>query len=118
MKKAFRIGLAGILLVMLPAGVMGAELRDWRASSGDVMVARLVQERDGKVELQTRDGRTVTLDRELLSQADQNYLEEYGGAPEMADGSVTNLAKGVKFDSKTIKKRDDKLNFDELDLDF
>ncbi len=118
MKRILGLWIVGAVLGAMPLGVCGAELRDWRASSGDVMAARLVKVRDGKVELQTRDGRTVTLERGLLSQADQNYLEEYGGAPAMPDGDVANIAKATKFDPKSVVKREAKLSLDELDLEF
>ena len=36
----------------------------------------------------------------------------------MPDGDVINLAKAAKFDSKSIEKREEKLNLDELELEF
>ena len=61
MKRFFRYGFAAILLAGLVTASGAAELRDWRATTGEVMTARLVGVRDGKVELQTRDGRLHVL---------------------------------------------------------
>ncbi|MDE0935862.1 MAG: SHD1 domain-containing protein [Mariniblastus sp.] len=56
-----------------------AEMRKWTDASGTFSVsAKLVSNKDGKIELEKEDGRVITLPLTKLSEKDQTYLQELG----------------------------------------
>lgn len=76
-------GLGGVLIlvnwvaaVFVPAAgpKAGESLRTWRSDSGHQIEPRLVAADDGKVRLQTSDGRQIEVAGDCLSRDDQAYL--------------------------------------------
>ena len=88
-----------------------AEMRTWTNLKGQIIKAQLLDMEGDYVRLRLENGRDSRVQRKTLSIGDQKYLEEFGGAEEGGfdpKSKITVPEKEMKFDSKTLKKRDDK----------
>ncbi|MED5471158.1 MAG: hypothetical protein VX577_05390 [Verrucomicrobiota bacterium] len=94
------------------SGIMSAaEMRTWTNLKGQKIKAQLLDVDGDYVRLRLENGRDSRILRKTLSVGDQKYLEEYGGAEKVGfdpKAKITVPEKEMKFDSKTLKKRDDK----------
>ena len=115
MKSFVRRGrrlLFGSLVFVIAAGVAtAAEMRTWTSIKGTTIEAKLLSVDGETVNLEKKDGSRLSVKRNLLSTGDQEYLVEYGGAEEIKIDPKAKIGvpeKSMKFDSKTVKKRDDK----------
>jgi len=89
-----------------------SSLRTWSDSTGKFRVeAALIDFRDGHVQLEKKDGQTITLALEKLGKADQKYVLELvakGGDAGTAAGTsqqytYTNRSTGEAFHGRTVK---------------
>jgi len=69
----FRLPVFGIVLFLLVPLFLQAKI--WTSSDGRTLEAELVEYKDGVAQLKRPDGRTITIKKEQLSQADQDFLE-------------------------------------------
>ncbi len=103
------------LLLTLPfvfaASLPAAEMRTWTNLKGQKIKAQVLSVDGERVRLRMEGGRDVTIERKTLSLGDQQYLKEFGGAADVPVDPKAKLdmpAKKVKFDAKTLVRRDDK----------
>ena len=88
-----------------------AEPRTWTNLKGQQLKAQLVSVDGDYVILRLENGRDSRVLRKTLSIGDQKFLEEYGGAEKIPidpKAKITVPEKEMKFNSKTLVKRDDK----------
>ncbi|MEC7224756.1 MAG: hypothetical protein VXW02_10840 [Verrucomicrobiota bacterium] len=88
-----------------------AEPRTWTNLKGQNIKAQLIAVDGNYVILRLQNGRDSRILRKTLSIGDQKFLEEYGGAEKIPidpKGKITVPEKEMKFNSKTLIKRDDK----------
>ena len=88
-----------------------AEMRTWTNLKGQQIKAQLVAVDGEYVLLRLENGRDSRIPRKTLSVGDQKFLEEYGGAEKIQidpKAKITVPEKEMKFNSKTLVKRDDK----------
>ena len=88
-----------------------AEMRTWTNLKGQQIKAQLVAVDGEYVLLRLENGRDSRIPRKTLSVGDQKFLEEYGGAEKIPidpKAKITVPEKEMKFNSKTLVKRDDK----------
>lgn len=88
-----------------------AEPRTWTNLKGQNIKAQLIAVDGDYVILRLQNGRDSRVLRKTLSVGDQKFLEEYGGAEKIPidpKGKITVPEKEMKFNSKTLIKRDDK----------
>ena len=88
-----------------------AEMRTWTNLKGQQIKAQLVAVDGEYVLLRLENGRDSRIPRKTLSVGDQKFLEEYGGAEKIPidpKAKITVPEKEMKFNSKTLIKRDDK----------
>ncbi len=88
-----------------------AEPRTWTNLKGQNIKAQLIAVDGDYVILRLQNGRDSRILRKTLSIGDQKFLEEYGGAEKIPidpKGKITVPEKEMKFNSKTLIKRDDK----------
>ena len=88
-----------------------AEPRTWTNLKGQQIKAQLVSVDGDYVILRLENGRDSRVLRKTLSIGDQKFLEEYGGAEKIPidpKAKITVPEKEMKFNSKTLIKRDDK----------
>ena len=88
-----------------------AEMRTWTNLKGQQIKAQLVAVDGDYVLLRLANGRDSRIPRKTLSVGDQKFLEEYGGAEKIPidpKAKITVPEKEMKFNSKTLIKRDDK----------
>ena len=88
-----------------------AEMRTWTNLKGQQIKAQLVAVDGEYVLLRLENGRDSRIPRKTLSVGDQKFLEEYGGAEKIPidpKAKITVPEKEMKFNSKTLTKRDDK----------
>lgn len=88
-----------------------AEPRTWTNLKGQNIKAQLIAVDGDYVILRLQNGRDSRILRKTLSVGDQKFLEEYGGAEKIPidpKGKITVPEKEMKFNSKTLIKRDDK----------
>lgn len=88
-----------------------AEPRTWTNLKGQIIKAQLIAVDGDYVILRLQNGRDSRILRKTLSIGDQKFLEEYGGAEKIPidpKGKITVPEKEMKFNSKTLIKRDDK----------
>ena len=88
-----------------------AEMRTWTNLKGQQIKAQLVAVDGEYVLLRLENGRDSRIPRKTLSVGDQKFLEEYGGAEKIPidpKAKITVPEKEMKFNSKTLAKRDDK----------
>ena len=88
-----------------------AEPRTWTNLKGQNIKAQLIAVDGDYVILRLQNGRDSRILRKTLSIGDQKFLEEYGGAEKIPidpKGKITVPEKDMKFNSKTLIKRDDK----------
>ena len=100
--------LLSLLLVNLS---YSAEPRTWTNLKGVQIKAQLVSVDGDYVILRLENGRDSRVLRKTLSIGDQKFLEEYGGAEKIPidpKAKITVPEKEMKFNSKTLIKRDDK----------
>ena len=86
-----------------------AEMRTWTNLKGQKIKAQLLSADNVNVRLRLESGRDVTVPRKTLSIGDQQFIKEYGGGagvPIDPKAKLTVPEKTMKFDSKTIKRRD------------
>lgn len=76
MRRSFRRLLSAAMLPALLAGPAWAEMRTWTSASGSTVEAELVRQSAGSVLLNTADGRSLTIRKGSLSEADRRYLDE------------------------------------------
>ncbi len=111
-KRMTRRLLAGFFVLLLSAGIASAaEIRTWTNNKGKTIKAKLLSVDEENVNLELESGSRATVPRKSLSAGDQKYLTEYGGAKEVAidpKAKITVPEKDMRFDSKTVKGRDDK----------
>ena len=104
--------LVGSFFLLLSAALAGAaEMRTWTSIKGTKIEAKLLSVDGEMINLQTNEGRNLSVERSKFSAADQQYLVEYGGAKEIEvdpDAKIGVPEKSMKFDAKTVKSRDDK----------
>jgi hypothetical protein len=101
-----------ILLFLFSLGLShSAEMRTWTNLKGQQIKAQLVAVDGDYVLLRLANGRDSRIPRKTLSVGDQKFLEEYGGAEKIPidpKAKITVPEKEMKFNSKTLIKRDDK----------
>ena len=88
-----------------------AEPRTWTNLKGQNIKAQLIAVDGDYVILRLQNGRDSRILRKTLSIGDQKFLEEYGGVEKIPidpKGKITVPEKEMKFNSKTLIKRDDK----------
>ena len=93
-----------------------AEPRTWTNLKGQNIKAQLIAVDGDYVILRLQNGRDSRILRKTLSIGDQKFLEEYGGAEKIPidpKGKITVPEKEMKFNSKTLIKRDDKFELPE-----
>ena len=86
-----------------------AEMRTWTNLKGQKLKAQLLSADTENVRLRLESGRDVTIPRKTLSIGDLQFIKEYGGggeSPVDPKAKLTVPEKTMKFDSKTIKRRD------------
>lgn len=66
----------------LPAQAVPTEMRSWKSTAGTTIEARATALADGKVSLETADGRKLDVPVEKFSEADQAFVKSHFGAPE------------------------------------
>ena len=92
-----------------PGAADAAEMRTWTNLKGQKIKAQLLSADNENVRLRLESGRDVTVPRKTLSIGDLEFIKEYGGgegAPVDPKAKLTVPEKTMKFDSKTIKRRD------------
>ena len=103
--------LAALLGVWLASPfAVGAEIRTWTNLKGQTIKAELLAVEGEYVRLRTDAGKDYRIERKTLSAGDQRYLVEFGGAAEVAidpKAKVDMPEKKMRFDSKTLVRRDD-----------
>ncbi len=102
----------GALVTLAFTGLgYAAEMRTWTNLKGQTIQAELLSVDGDRVRLRMEGGRDVTIERDTLSAGDQQYLAEYGGGGEVViddSARVDMPEKKMRFDSKTLIRRDDK----------
>ena len=73
MNTFFRLSLFGVVLIFLVPVFLHAKI--WTSSDGRTLEAELVEYKDGVAKLQRPNGTVVSVKKEQLSQADQDFLE-------------------------------------------
>ncbi len=110
-----------LLLAFCTGPAFGAEFRTWTNTKGQKIEAKLVRVDDEVVVLEMKDGKRHELKRKVLSQADIEFLAEYGGKG-AADVDPTAPAaipeKTARIDTKAFKKWDTPFSFTGLELKF
>ena len=111
--RTLRRLLVGSLIILVSAGIAGAaEMRTWTNLKGQKIEAKLLSVDGETVNLQLKNGSRASVKRNTLSAADQQNLTEYGGAEEVKldpNAKIGVPEKAMKFDSKTVIRRKDKL---------
>lgn len=93
--RLFRTLILSVALVqgaLLSAQVVPTEMRSWKSTAGTSIEARATALVDGKVSLETADGRKLEVPMEKISEADQAFVKSHFGAVE--SGSVNLPARG------------------------
>ena len=113
MKNLIPIRAALFFVVALSFLTLGptdaAEMRTWTNLKGQKLKAQLLSADTENVRLRLESGRDVTIPRKTLSIGDLQFIKEYGGAGEVAvdpKAKLTVPEKTMKFDSKTLTRRD------------
>ena len=109
------IPIKAVLCLVLALGFLGSgsvdavEMRTWTNLKGQKLKAQLLSANNENVRLRLESGRDVTVPRKTLSIGDLEFIKEYGGGegvPIDPKAKLTVPEKTMKFDSKTIKRRD------------
>ena len=101
-----------------PAAEAKEEPRTWKDASGKFeIVATLLNEQNGKVQLEKEDGRVVSVPIEKLSEADQKYLTEWKArqAAKTEPEDENPFAGGTPRDTRPMPNEED--SFSESDLE-
>ncbi len=113
MKNCIAIRAALFFVVALSFLALGAtdaaEMRTWTNLKGQKLKGQLLSADTENVRLRLESGRDVTIPRKTLSIGDLQFIKEYGGggeSPVDPKAKITVPEKTMKFDSKTITRRD------------
>ncbi len=79
--------LAGLCILAILSVWSQAEVREFTSSSGQKIVATVLEVKDGKVTIQRKDGRTFTAAISLFSPADQEFFNQWKPAGTSAGSS-------------------------------